>query len=265
MALQSEDQDGRSNIVIHHEEETGRVRATLGTARYVVTEYGIANLFGKSIRERVLAMIDIAHPRHRDMLLKEAKIYGYAYPDQIYISSNAANYPVELKTVKTFKDNLELSFRPIKPSDEDMMRRLFYEFSDEAKYLRYFAKVSIMPHREMQKYVNIDYDTTVSIVAVFKRDRAENIIAEARYSFDAAEQVYEMAFIVDEKYQNRGISTFMLGYLIKIAKERGIHTLSSSILPQNEKMLKVFQKASIPFTSKYEDSIIKMRFYLQEP
>jgi len=265
VALQSEDQEGQSNIVIHHEDETGRVRATLGTARYVVTEYGIANLFGKSIRERVLSMIDIAHPRHRERLLGQAKIYGYAYPDQIYISSHAANYPVGLETVKTLKNNLELMFRPIKPSDEDMMRRLFYDFPDESKYLRYFAKVSIMPHREMQKYVNIDYDSTLSIVGVLKRDRAETIVAEARYSYDAAEQTYEMAFIVDERYQNRGITTFMLAYLLKIAKERGIQTLSASILPQNEKMLKVFQKAAIPPASKYEDGVIRMLFTLSAP
>ena len=262
VALQSEDQDGQSNIVIHHEDETGRVRATLGTARYVVTEYGIANLFGKSIRERVLAMIDIAHPRHRERLLGQAKIYGYAYPDQIYVSSHAANYPVELETVKTFKDNLELILRPIKSSDEDMMRRLFYDFPDESKYLRYFAKVSIMPHREMQKYVNIDYVSTLSIVGVLKRDRAETIVAEARYSYDANEQSYEMAFIVDERYQNRGVSSFMLNYLLKIAKERGIQTLSASVLPQNEKMLKVFQKAGIQPTSKYEDGVVRMRFNL---
>ncbi|HQP30886.1 MAG TPA: GNAT family N-acetyltransferase [Deltaproteobacteria bacterium] len=262
VALQSEDQEGQSNIVIHHEDETGRVRATLGTARYVVTEYGIANLFGKSIRERVLSMIDIAHPRHRERLLGQAKIYGYAYPDQIYISSHAANYPVGLETVKTLKNNLELMFRPIKPSDEDMMRRLFYDFPDESKYLRYFAKVSIMPHREMQKYVNIDYDSTLSIVGVFKRDRAETIVAEARYSYDEVEQTYEMAFIVDERYQNHGISSFLLGYLLKIAKERGIHTLSATVLPQNEKMLKVFQKAPIPPTSKYEEGIVRMHFNL---
>jgi len=262
VALQSVDQEGKSNIVIHHEEETGRVRATLGTARYVVTEYGIANLFGKSIRERVLVMIDIAHPRHREELLRQAKLFGYAYPDQIYVSQNAANYPVELETVKTFKDNLEVKLRPIKPSDEDMMRRLFYDFSDESKFLRYFAKVNIMPHKEMQKYVNIDYDQTMSIVGIVQRERAESIIAEARYSFDTTERVHEMAFIVDEKYQNRGISTFLLNFLIKIAQERGIKELVASVLPQNDKMLKVFQKGAPPPTMKYEDGIVKVRFKL---
>ena len=119
-----------------------------------------------------------------------------------------------------------------------------------------------MPHREMQKYVNIDYVSTLSIVGVLKRDRAETIVAEARYSYDANEQSYEMAFIVDERYQNRGVSSFMLNYLLKIAKERGIQTLSASVLPQNEKMLKVFQKAGIQPTSKYEDGVVRMRFNL---
>ena len=89
VALQSVDPQGASNIVITHEEDSERVRATLGTARYVVTEFGVANLFGRSIRERVLAMIDIAHPSHRENLLKLAKMYGYVFPDQIYVCADA--------------------------------------------------------------------------------------------------------------------------------------------------------------------------------
>ena len=57
-------------------------------------------------------------------------------------------------------------FRPIKASDEDMMRRLFYAFSDEAKYLRYFSTIKSMPHARMQSYVNIDYSHVMSIVGV---------------------------------------------------------------------------------------------------
>jgi acyl-CoA hydrolase len=79
----------------------------------VVTEYGIANLFGKSIRERALAIIDIAHPDHRESLLKGAKEIGLLFPDQIYTIENAVNYPVRLETRKTFKDGLEVMIRPI--------------------------------------------------------------------------------------------------------------------------------------------------------
>ncbi len=264
VALQSMDPDGNSNIVIQHEDDVERIRATLGVTRYVVTEYGVANLFGKSIRERVLAMIDIAHPSHRENLLKMAKIYGYAYPDQIYVCTAACSFPAGLETVKSFKDGLEVKFRPIKPSDEDMMRRLFYEFSDESKYLRYFAKVLIMPHREMQKYVNIDYDKIVSVVGVISGDRTERIIAEARYAYDTHSDTYEMAFIVDEEFQGKGISTFMLNYLIRIAKERGIKKLSATVLPQNEKMMRVFNKADVKPHVRVVDGLMDLRFNLEE-
>ncbi|OHD64555.1 MAG: hypothetical protein A2176_08470 [Spirochaetes bacterium RBG_13_51_14] len=260
IALRSIDPSGNSNIVLSHEKETERVRATLGIARYVVTEYGIANLFGKSVRERVLSLIDIAHPDHRELLLEEAKRRGYLYKDQIYVIKNAKNYPVELETVKTFKDGLEVKFRPIKPSDEDMMRRLFYQFSDESKYLRYFARVSIMPHREMQKYVNIDYIDTLSIVGIITRNRSEEIIAEGRYSYYGKEKVHELAFIVDEEYQGKGIATFMAGYLFKIAKERGIKSLQANVLPENKKMLSVFEKINVKHASKFSEGIITITF-----
>jgi acyl-CoA hydrolase/RimJ/RimL family protein N-acetyltransferase len=262
VALQSVDQDGNSNIVIQHKEDMERVRATLGVARYVVTEFGVANIFGKSIRERVIAMIDIAHPKHREKLLDLAKSFGYAYPDQIYVCADSCNYPSDIETVKTFKDGLEVKFKPIRPSDEDMMRRLFYEFSDESKYLRYFAKVLIMPHKEMQKYVNIDYEKVFSIVGVVTDHRTERIIAEARYALDPESGAYEMAFLVDEEFQGRGIGTFMLGYLLKIARERGIKKLSATVLPQNTKMLKVFGKAEVKPKMKSSDGVIELRFEL---
>ncbi len=265
VALKSIDQDGRSNIVIaHSEEDANQVRSTLGVTRYVVTEYGVANLFGKSIRERAMAMIDIAHPDHREKLLEEAKANGFVYQDQIYVSKHAANYPHELETVKTFKDNLEVRFRPIKPSDEDKMRRLFYQFSDESKYLRYFARVSIMPHREMQKYVNIDYDTILSIVGVIEKNRVETIISEARYAYYPEEDVYEMAFVVDEQFQGKGISTFMLDYLIMIARRRGIRELVANVLPENYKMLHVFDKAEIKPATVYQEGIVLKKFNLKE-
>jgi acyl-CoA hydrolase/GNAT superfamily N-acetyltransferase len=263
IALPSVDTGGKSNIVLSHAKEKEHVRATLGIARYVVTEYGIANLFGKSIRERVLSLIDIAHPDHREFLLEEAKRLGYVYRDQIYVVKNIKNYPVELETVKTFKEGLEVRFRPIKPSDEDMMRRLFYQFSDESKYLRYFVRVSTMPHTEMQKYVNIDYIDVVSIVGLITRNRQEEIIAEGRYAYYPQEKTYELAFIVDEEFQGKGIATFMTEYLIKIAKERGLKTLCANVLPENKKMLNVFDRIKTKHTSKYSDGVVLLEFDLR--
>ncbi|HOE20652.1 MAG TPA: GNAT family N-acetyltransferase [Spirochaetota bacterium] len=263
VALRSVDQHGDSNIVIRHT-ETEQVRSMLGVTRYVVSEYGVANLFGKSIRERALALIDIAHPNHRLELLNQAKEAGLVYPDQVYVIKNIINYPITLETMKTFKDGLVVKFRPIKLSDEDMMRRLFYQFSDESKYLRYFARIRTMPHKQMQSYVNIDYDKILAIVGIIEHAGTERIIAEARYAYDENDKSYEMAFIVDEEFQGKGIATFLARYLMKIAKERKIERVSANVLPQNDKMIKVFEKCGVPYTQRYEDGVMHFDFNLKK-
>ncbi|MDD4241065.1 MAG: GNAT family N-acetyltransferase [Smithellaceae bacterium] len=265
VALNSVDREGRSNIVIRHDSAADNPHSTLGVVKYIVTEYGVANLFGKSIRERALAMIDIAHPDHRESLLAQAKAFNYVYPDQIYVARHAANYPALLETRKTLRDGLEVKIRPIKPSDEDMMRRLFYNFSDESKYFRYFAPKPLMPHKEMQKYVSIDYDEVMSVVAIVEKGRNERIIAEARYAYDKKEDAYEIAFIVDEEFQGKGIATFLFSYLVKIARDRGVARFVAYVLPRNESMLKVFEKAGLETGRSCEADALVLRFSLAEP
>ena len=260
-ALKSIDQNLQSNIVISHDKDADRVRSTLSTVRYVVTEYGIASLFGKSNRERALSLIEIAHPDHREALFEQAKKAGYLYPDQIY-RSIAANYPAQIETVKTFKDELELTIRPIRASDEDMMRRLFYTFSDQSKYYRYFTNVRVMPHENMQKYLSVDYEKIMSIVAVLQRGNTERIVAEARYAAYPSGDNYEMAFLVDEEFQGKGLATFLAEFLIKIAKDRGIKKLSALVLSQNYKMLKVFDKLSVKPKKHFDGDTIELEFDL---
>lgn len=264
VALNSVDKQGCSNIVIKHDCDIDNPHSTLGVVKYIVTEYGVANLFGKSIRERALAMIDIAHPDHRESLLAQAKALNYVYADQIYVARHAANYPAELETRKSLKDGLEIKIRPIKPSDEDMMRRLFYNFSDESKYFRYFASKPVMPHKEMQTYASIDYQDILSIVAIVEKGRNERIIAEARYAYDKRSEAHEIAFIVDEEFQGKGVATFLFNYLVKIARDRGIKTFIAYVLPRNEAMLKVFEKTKLPVTRLFEDDAVAIRFDLTE-
>jgi acyl-CoA hydrolase/GNAT superfamily N-acetyltransferase len=245
VALRSVDKGGNSNIVLTHTEDPDLVRSTLGVNQYVVTEYGVANIFGKSIRERALALIDISHPVHRKKLFEEAKAAGYLYPDQIYNLDSANDYPYHLETVKSFSNRLEIKFRPIKSSDEDMMRRLFYQFSDDQKYYRYFSRIRAMPHREMQKYVNIDHKNVVALVGVVWEGDAETIVAEARYAYEPSDDAYEMAFIVAEPYQGKGIASFLFNYLLQIAKSQGIEKIQVVFLSENMRMEKMLRHSDI--------------------
>ena len=212
----------------------------------VVTEYGVASLTGRSIRERALALIDIAHPDHRKELVRQAKEHKILYPDQIYLTESGHLYPDELTCVHTFKEGLSVRFRAIKPSDEEEMRQLFYRFSDESVYYRYFTGMKTMPHSRMQEYVNIDYRKTMSIVGLVGEPGAERIIAEARYVTVPERPYGDIAMVVDEAYHGRGIATFLLHLLFRVAEERGLQGFTADVLIDNKPMWKVLEKSPYP-------------------
>ena len=218
----------------------------------VATEYGIAHLAGRTVRERAQALIDIAHPDDRLALVESARQARLIYVDQIYVPQAGHFYPDDLTSVHNFK-GLEVYFRAIKPSDEDQMRRLFYRFSDKAVYYRYFSPIKAMPHTKMQEYVNVDYRRTMSIVGLVRESGMETIIAEARYVVSKERPVADVAFIVDEEYQGRGIGNYMLNVLIRAAMKRGLEGFTADVLADNKSMMKVFEKGPCPAQTRIED------------
>ncbi|MFO7558162.1 MAG: GNAT family N-acetyltransferase [Desulfobacterales bacterium] len=225
----------------------------------VVTEYGVANLIGRTVRERAQALIEIAHPDDRMELVEQAKAEKMIYEDQIFLAEATSLYPSEVATKHTFKGNVEVRFRAIKPSDEEEMRRLFYRFSDETVYYRYFASIKAMPHSKMQAYVNVDYRTTMSIVGLIGNPGHGRLIAEARFIKDKnIPQFADVAFVVDEEYHGLGIATYLYKMLIRLAKDRGIHGFTADVLASNTAMMKVFEKGG-PVKAKLEYGTYSLR------
>ncbi|HOO04812.1 MAG TPA: acetyl-CoA hydrolase/transferase C-terminal domain-containing protein, partial [Methanomassiliicoccales archaeon] len=135
----------------------GGVTTSRGDVQFVVTEFGVADLRGKSIMERALALIGIAHPRFRAELLMHAKSLHYVYQDQME-AGYVGVYPEQYETVKVIADR-EMYFRPAKPTDEPLLKEMFYSLSKDTVYNRFMGLKRSMPHRELQRIVNIDYDT----------------------------------------------------------------------------------------------------------
>jgi acyl-CoA hydrolase/GNAT superfamily N-acetyltransferase len=208
----------------------------------VVTEYGVASLKGRTLRERAQALIEIAHPDDRPGLIEQAKAENILYADQIYIAESAHLYPSEISTRHTFKGGTTVRFRAIRPSDEEEMRRLFYRFSDKAVYYRYFSPIKTMPHAKMQQYVNVDFRETLSIVGLAGDTGEGQIIAEARFVKHPGKPYGDVAFVVDEKYQGIGIASYLYAKLIRLAKERGLQGFTADVLTSNKSMMKVFEK-----------------------
>jgi len=263
LALPSRNLRGKSNIVLSVDNFPNQF-SNRESLDLVVTEYGTASLMGRSVRERALAIIDIAHPDDRAELVRLAKEHHLLYSDQEYLFDFARLYPRELECIHTFKDTLMVHFRAIKPSDEEGMRRLFYRFSDRSVYYRYFSPIKTMPHWRMQDYVNVDYRKTMSIVGLVGEPGEEGIIAEARYVCDPHEAHADLAFVVDEAYQGKGIATFMFEALIKIAKERGLRGFTADVLATNKAMLKVFEKAPFPIKAEMKSGVYALTIPFQE-
>jgi RimJ/RimL family protein N-acetyltransferase len=153
---------------------------------------------------------------------------------------------------------LNVRFRAIKPSDEEGMRRLFYRFSDESVYSRYFHSVRTMPHAKMQAYVNVDWTQIMSIVALIGEEGEGNIIAEARYIRIPGTDKAEVVFVVDEAVQNCGIATGIYRLLIRLARERGIQQFVADVLFSNTAMMKVFRKGGLPLNAVLEDGAYRI-------
>lgn len=208
----------------------------------VISEFGIATLSGRTVRERAQALIEIAHPDDRRKLVESAKTQRIIYPDQIFLEASAHLYPAEISSQQSFKADTDVRFRAIKPSDEEEMRRLFYRFSDESVYYRYFSPIKTMPHAKMQEYVNVDFSQVLSIVGLVGDLGQGHIIAEARFIKEKNRPWAEVAFIVDEAYQGIGVATYLYTMLIRLAKDRGIQGFTADVLASNKAMMKVFEK-----------------------
>ncbi len=221
----------------------------------VITEYGVATLNGRTVRERAQAIIEIAHPEDRRELVEIAKSHKILYPDQIFLEASAHLYPAEINSRHNFKRDVRVRFRAIKPSDEEEMRRLFYRFSDQSVYYRYFAPIKEMPHAQMQHYVNVDFSQVLSIVGLVGDTGQGHIIAEARFIKDPQTSRADVAFIVDEQYQGLGIASHLLRLLIRYAKDRGIQGFTADILASNKAMMNVFEKSGEALNAKLEQGV----------
>ncbi len=261
-ALTSRDPNGEPNIlpsIVNHQNRFDAFESVVE----VVTEYGVAYLEGRTVRERAQALIDIAHPDDRPYLVQKAKDGKILYDDQIFLLNSARFYPSSIATTLLTRNNLKIRFRGIKPSDEEGMRHLFYRFSDTGIYYRYLQAIRSMPHPKMQEYVNIDWNQTISIVGLLGEEGQGRIIAEARYIRIPGKPYAEVVFIVDEQYQRLGIASFLYKMLIRLAKERGLKGFLAEVLFSNIAAMKVLQKGDCPVKAHLYNGVyeIQTSFY----
>jgi acyl-CoA hydrolase/GNAT superfamily N-acetyltransferase len=265
IVLPSTSPDGSRSRIVSHLTPGAGVAGTRASARFVVTEFGIAHLHGKTIRERAMSLINIAHPRFREKLLDEAKQLHYVYEDQILAPPFGHLYPDELETYQIFDGEMKVFFRPVKPTDERALQEFFYSLPDQDVYYRFLSAMKVFPHRNTQAMVNIDYEHEMTIVGVVGEIGSESIIAVGRYIVDQKSNFAEVDFAVQARWQRKGVGTFLVHYLCEIGRSRGITGFMAYVLAANRKMLSVFHKTGYVIHSSLEDGVYEIRFRFDEP
>jgi GNAT superfamily N-acetyltransferase/acyl CoA:acetate/3-ketoacid CoA transferase beta subunit len=254
IAMPSTAKEGSISRIVSFLTPGAGVVTTRGDVHYVVTEYGVAYLHGKSVQERALALISIAHPKFREHLLQEAIKAKYVRPEMAEVDNFVVG-PQELRTSYLLDDGTLVTFRPIHPTDEPGIRDLFYGVSAETLYKRFMSRMKWISREQVQDFVYIDHRTEVAIVGTLPEAYGEDIIAVGRYILEPHTNRAEVAFIVDDAWQNRGLGKFLLRHLITIAKRNGIAGFTAEVLRDNKAMMSVFQKSGCKTKSQLREDI----------
>jgi len=177
IAFASTAKGGTISKIVSYLAQGAGVVTTRADVHYIATEYGVAYLHGKNIRERGLALIQIAHPKFRDELLDYLKQKHYVYLDQKTIKDDQSPVKALIPFRRTFKDKT-IYFRPLSPYDEKAIQDFFYSHEPETIYQRYLDHVEALPHEEARGRVAVDYNKPEFCKAKFARRAAGQNLEE---------------------------------------------------------------------------------------
>lgn len=255
--------DGRLSRIVPTLENTAVV-VPRGDVHYVVTEYGVVNLFGKSFQERATAMISVAHPDFRDELFFKAKEMGLLGPERTLKESIHGVYPVKLEEVREI-DGEQVVFRPAKPVDERRIQEHFYSLNKDDVIARFFHEKHSFFKDDLTDILQIDYVNDMTILAVVGEIGFGKVVGLGEYLLVPATNMAEVAFSVSREYQGKKIGKILLRKLARAALENGISGLFAVTSPSNLGMIHLFKTLPYKVKSTFEDDMVILTCRFDEP
>ena len=250
IALPSTAKNGTVSRIVSNLGDGAGVGTLRGDVNFVVTEYGIAELYGKGIYQRVMELAQIAHPKFREELIEEAKKHRYIFKDQLPPHKADLLFLEGYKSHKQLKNGKNIAVRPLLPSDEFEYRNFFYSLKEETVYFRFFQRLKTFTHEMAQKHwASVNYSTLISIIGLVRNKGRKEIMSIGTYA-GAEENRAEVAFVVREDFQGQGMASYLLEVLEGIAKNNNYKGFTAIVLRENAAMINVFKK-------RYPDMIIK--------
>jgi acyl CoA:acetate/3-ketoacid CoA transferase beta subunit/RimJ/RimL family protein N-acetyltransferase len=241
IALPSTAKNGSISRIVPSLSQGSGVVTSRGDVHYVVTEFGIATLRGKSIRERALELIQVAHPDFREELLQQVRTlywvpnYQMAQPTQVVELGDSEMIKLKLKDKKYI-------LRPLRASDERILQEFFYSHTQETLIMRYHYGINRMSREKAYTLVNVDQTSDLALCLVRRKGPKEKIHAVGRYYYVEQGNYAEIAFVVRENSRQHGMADKLLKSIILIAKQRKLSRLVALVKSGNKPMLKVLKK-----------------------
>jgi len=155
------------------------------------------------------------------------------------------------ETAVILKDGSTLHLRPIRQDDEERLLAFFYRMSPHTIYLRFHHVLTNLPKEEARRFCTVDYDNTFALVATLGEEAEEKIIAVGRYARLPKRDAAELALVVEDAYQGRGIGTHLLEQIASIAREKGIRRFEAEVLVENEEIMKVLKDSGFQIAKEF--------------
>ncbi|MBF0228656.1 MAG: GNAT family N-acetyltransferase [Desulfamplus sp.] len=235
-----------------------------GDVQFVVTEYGAVNLFGKSIQERSLALISIAHPDFRDELFERAKERDFIDIGRKFKESIRGVYPLRLEEVINIKGT-PVMLRPARPADERAIQEHYYNMDKNDVISRFFHEKTSFVHDQIDATFEIDYVNDLTIVAAVGEMGFEKIVAVGEYLRNPVLNMAEVAYSVSKELQGTGIARALQNKLAEAAQTNGIKGLIAYTSPTNKGMIQLFNKLPFKVSKSYEEDMLIMSCIFAEP
>lgn len=232
-----------------------------GDVHYVVSEYGAVNLFGKSLQERVVGMISIAHPDYREELFEAAKQQGLIGRERSLGEAAKAVYPVRLEETIEI-GGTEVVIRPAKPVDERRIQEHYYTLPKEDVVSRFFGQKTIFARKDVEIRSQVDYVNSLTLVAVVGEFGFGKVVGVAEFMRLKDENLAEVAFSVSPEFQGKGLGRIFLHKLSEVARESGISGLIAYTFPSNVPMIALFRTLPYKVHKQLEDGelVLTCRF-----
>ena len=243
--------------------EGAGVVTSRGNVHYVVTEYGVASLRGKSIRERAMELIRVAHPKFRGQLLEEVrKNYWVPHYQEKYPTDIPELGAIQLQKLVIQGETYYL--RPLNPADERRLQEFFYSHTKETLRLRYNYDPKQMSREKSCNLVSVDQRTDAALCIVRQEGSRITIHAVGRFYFNSEDNSCEAAFVTRENQQGKGMAKLLLSRLIDIAKARKMRRMLAYVRAENKPMIAIFENANFKRLFSSDPSDVELELKLED-